>query len=383
MSDLSIWSDESFAKIVSLLACHTRRAYFVGGFVRDSLLGRDCSDIDIEVYDINPDKFDTLMRELGAIGVGKSFFVYRLGRFDISLPRTEQKTGVRHNDFAVSLTNDERTGAMRRDFTINALMCDIFTGEIRDYFGGLSDLEARILRVVNPATFVEDNLRLLRGIGFACRFGLDIEPATRAIMGALSLEHLSQSRITAELIKIFGSGDPAMALRLMLEFGVFEPIFGFSLTPEQAQICAQILREGQNFIKSPLFFLYIVLNIAAVDKKAALNRLNLGRIYRRIIREPFFLNPSDFDIMSVACEMPLNSWLGCYSKERIERAKALKIYESAFDHGVDAQNITGGGLKGEAIAREIQSQKRAAIERYLAAQISAQILAQNSNQNFS
>lgn len=106
-------------------------------------------DIDIEVYDIDENKFVNLMEKLGAKGVGKSFFVYKFGNFDISLPRTESKISSGHKGFSVALTNNEKTASKRRDFTINSIMRNIFTGEILDFYGGTSDLLARILRVVD------------------------------------------------------------------------------------------------------------------------------------------------------------------------------------------------------------------------------------------
>ena len=109
ITELKIYQNSDFIAIFELLKKHTKRAYFVGGFVRDHFLGRQTSDIDIEVYDINPQKFDELMSELGAQGVGKSYFVYKYKNFDISRPRTESKVGRGHKAFAVSLTNDEKT----------------------------------------------------------------------------------------------------------------------------------------------------------------------------------------------------------------------------------------------------------------------------------
>ena len=76
---------------ISWLAPFTKRAYLVGGSVRDLFLGQDLHDLDIEVYDIEPLAFDTLMQKMGAVGVGKSFFVYKLGNIDFSLPRVERR----------------------------------------------------------------------------------------------------------------------------------------------------------------------------------------------------------------------------------------------------------------------------------------------------
>ena len=111
----------------------TKRAYLVGGVVRDLLLNAPINDLDIEVYDINLNEFEKIMKSIGAVGVGKSFFVYKFGDIDVSLPRIETKVGDLHNSFEVSITQDERTASSRRDFTLNAMMINIFTGGFLDF----------------------------------------------------------------------------------------------------------------------------------------------------------------------------------------------------------------------------------------------------------
>src|SRR5690606_25094854 len=103
--------------------------------------------------------------------VGESFTVFKVAGLDVSLPRRESKTGRGHRAFRVegdphlSLAD----AARRRDFTINAMSRDPLTGELVDPFGGAADLEAGILRMVDPRTFAEDSLRVLRAVQFAAR----------------------------------------------------------------------------------------------------------------------------------------------------------------------------------------------------------------------
>ncbi|MDR2638238.1 MAG: CCA tRNA nucleotidyltransferase, partial [Helicobacteraceae bacterium] len=160
-----------FSRIKAAIEPLTKRAYFVGGATRDWLLKRDFNDIDIEIYDISPDRFDEVMKAIGAIGVGKSYFVYKLGAFDLSLPRSEQKTGRGHKAFGVAWENDPLKACRRRDFTINAIMIDIFSGERLDFYGGGRDLEAKMIRHIDDRAFAEDSLRVLRAARFAARLG--------------------------------------------------------------------------------------------------------------------------------------------------------------------------------------------------------------------
>ncbi|MCD8478201.1 MAG: hypothetical protein LRY68_10245 [Sulfurospirillum sp.] len=125
-----------FETAKTFLAPYTKRVYLVGGSVRDLYLNAPLHDLDIEVYDMAPDVFDDVMKRVGAVGVGKSFFVYRLGAIDFSLPRVERKSGVGHSAFEVEVCQDEKEASKRRDFSMNAMMVNIFTQELFDFWGG-------------------------------------------------------------------------------------------------------------------------------------------------------------------------------------------------------------------------------------------------------
>src|SRR5260221_14148982 len=169
------------------------RALIVGGWVRDRLLGRDSKDIDIEVFGIDADR---LRRMLGAFGrvetVGESFQVYKTGDIDVSLPRRESKSGRGHRGFDITGDPSMRLedAARRRDFTINAIAWDPLTNEYLDPFDGRVDLARRVLRVVDPKTFADDSLRVLRAVQFAARFNLTLEQDTREICRAIPLDDL-------------------------------------------------------------------------------------------------------------------------------------------------------------------------------------------------
>jgi tRNA nucleotidyltransferase (CCA-adding enzyme) len=147
------------------------------------------------------------MQNIGANAVGKSFFVYKYKNFDLSLPRSENKIGLKHNDFEVKLINDEFKACQRRDFTINSIMLNIFTFEILDFYGGISDIKSKTLRFINEKTFCEDSLRSLRAVQFAARFGFKIENQTKELIKSMDISHLSSSRISTELIKFFKSSN--------------------------------------------------------------------------------------------------------------------------------------------------------------------------------
>jgi tRNA nucleotidyltransferase (CCA-adding enzyme) len=207
------------------------RAYLVGGLVRDRLLGETgaARDQDLEVYGIDAAALRGLLEKFGKVNaVGEAFTVYKLDDIDVSLPRRDSKTGTGHRGFTVSgdptMTLEE--AARRRDFTINAMACDPLTGEVVDPHGGLGDLEAKRLRAVDPGTFVEDSLRVLRGMQFAARFEFSIDPATVALCRRIRLDDLPSERIWGEFEKLLlRSRRPSIGLRAGLDLGVLDQLF--------------------------------------------------------------------------------------------------------------------------------------------------------------
>jgi tRNA nucleotidyltransferase (CCA-adding enzyme) len=181
------------------------RALVVGGWVRDQLLGLTSKDIDLEVFGIPVAALRTLLERFGRVEtIGESFTVYKLGTIDVSLPRRESKVGRGHRGFLVegdpAMSVDD--ASRRRDFTINAISWDPLTGEYLDPRDGRSDLTARLLRVVDPATFADDSLRVLRAMQFMARFELTVTPDTLTICRAIPLGDLPSERIWGEFEKL-------------------------------------------------------------------------------------------------------------------------------------------------------------------------------------
>ena len=193
-------------RIAELAAAQGGRAYYVGGYVRDGLLHRENKDIDMEIHGLHPAQVEQLLDTLGQrMTIGESFGIYGLRGYhvDIALPRKEKLRGRGHRDFDVFVDPFIGTekAAKRRDFTINAMMQDILTGEILDHFGGRQDLAQGILRHVSRETFVEDPLRVLRGAQFAARFELKAAEETVALCSQMELCHLPRERILEEVKK--------------------------------------------------------------------------------------------------------------------------------------------------------------------------------------
>jgi tRNA nucleotidyltransferase (CCA-adding enzyme) len=181
------------------------RALIVGGWVRDRLLDLCSKDIDIEVYGIDAEALKALLGQFGRVDtVGESFTVYKVAGIDVSLPRRESKTGRGHKGFTVSgdPTLSVEEAFRRRDFTINAIGWDPLQGDYIDPYHGRKDLAARRLRAVDPTTFGDDSLRVLRAIQFAARFELAIDATTAALCRNIPLDDLPPERIWCEVEKL-------------------------------------------------------------------------------------------------------------------------------------------------------------------------------------
>lgn len=181
-------------------------AYFVGGYVRDSILDIPNKDIDIEIHGIKPEILKNILSELGDIQtIGNAFGIYNLKGYDldIALPRKERCIRTGHKDFEVYVDPyiGTHAAARRRDFTINALMKNILTGEIIDEFNGLNDLKNHIIRHVDSSTFREDSLRVLRACQFAARFNFKIASETINLCKTMDLSTMPKERIAGELSK--------------------------------------------------------------------------------------------------------------------------------------------------------------------------------------
>ncbi len=217
-------------KLAEIIKQNGGRAMLVGGCVRDELLNIEPKDYDVEVYGVEPQRLREILESFGKVdAVGEAFTVYKLGNdLDVSLPRREKKVGRGHKGFVVEGDSQMsfEEAAKRRDFTINAILKDILTGEIIDIYGGREDIKNKILRVVSKDTFVEDSLRVLRAAQFAVRFEFDIEPETVELCRRIDLTDLPKERIWGEFEKLLLKAQkPSIGLKWLYELNVVEQLF--------------------------------------------------------------------------------------------------------------------------------------------------------------
>lgn len=217
--------------IAARVAAAGGSAYLVGGCVRDALMGQASKDVDIEVHGIQPDQLRAILGELGEVlEKGASFGVLGLAHseLDIAMPRRESRTGARHKDFDVSVDPflSLREATMRRDFTINAMMRDLNTGELVDLWGGRADLEARVIRHVSDQTFADDPLRVFRAAQFAARFDAAIAPETERLCAGMDLTAISKERVFEELGKaLLKAEKPSVFFRVLARMDHLKEFF--------------------------------------------------------------------------------------------------------------------------------------------------------------
>jgi tRNA nucleotidyltransferase/poly(A) polymerase len=211
--------------------------YVVGGIVRDAFLGKESKDVDLIVDGLSVDGIIKILKPFGKASLeGESFSVVKFRPtgwegedYDIAVPRVDRKIGKGHKGFeivtdGVTVEDD----LLRRDFTINSMAVNVMTGELLDPFNGLRDIKKGVMRATDPNAFVEDPLRIVRGIQFASRFGFDIEPETMKLMQKNShlIKEITGERIHDEFMKILKKGgDTQKAVDLLHQTGADEALF--------------------------------------------------------------------------------------------------------------------------------------------------------------
>ena len=216
-------------EIIHALRRAGHQAWLVGGCVRDLLLGIPPKDFDV-VTDARPERIIELFPNSGLVGAHFGVVLVRRNgasvetatfRSDCDYADGRRPTGVRFE-------TDPRRDALRRDFTVNALMMDPDSGQVLDYAGGREDLTRRSIRAIGDpdARFREDHLRQLRAIRFAARLGFEIEPATFDAIrrNHAAIRRVSAERIRDELVRILTEGGARRGFEMLDATGLLQDV---------------------------------------------------------------------------------------------------------------------------------------------------------------
>ena len=211
--------------IAKIIEKNNGRLYFVGGYVRDKLLGITSHDIDFCVTNIDEQTFLNLFPQ--AIKTGKSFPVFRIENYEFAFARTETKNGTGHNGFSMFTNNVTiEEDLLRRDISINSIAMDVLTQEIIDPTNGVHDLKNKIIRA-NTKHFSEDALRSYRVARFAATLGFNVDESTINLMNSTrnELYLLSAERVFEELKKALSSDTPSIFFNTLRNANILDVHF--------------------------------------------------------------------------------------------------------------------------------------------------------------
>ena len=301
----------------------------VGGSVRDSLVGSESKDIDIEVHKTS---MNALIKHLKSSGynvneVGKQFGVLKvtghgLEETDISVPRKENKVGSGHKSFNTSFDPEMSIteAAERRDFTFNAIMYDHQNNVLIDPTGGKEDLENKVMRHVSDK-FTEDPLRVLRGAQFATRFNMSYHPDTAKISKQIRHEYndLSKERLREEWGKFLEKGkNPRSGIKALQDSGWDDMTTGLkeSLSSEHTQQSLERVTEQPKEYRA-------LLGSAAI-------MTNMEKKNREKFSTTSLMSKSDEKVAMALCDLQDSQWESTYDR---------KVAAKSFPKGVDFELV--------------------------------------------
>ncbi|MBS8224924.1 CCA tRNA nucleotidyltransferase [Vannielia litorea] len=230
--------------LCAALEAEGHAALFVGGCVRNTLLGAPVSDLDLAT-DAKPETVTVIAKKAGfraiPTGIEHGTVTVLAGDEPIEVTTFRRDVATDGRRATVAFSSEVAEDAARRDFTMNALYCDA-RGEVVDPLGGLPDLEARRLRFIGDpsARIAEDYLRILRFFRFTAWYadpahGIDAEGLAACAEGVEGLSKVSAERITAELMKLLAAPDPAPAVAAMAASGVLHQVLPGADAPALAR----------------------------------------------------------------------------------------------------------------------------------------------------
>lgn len=215
--------------ILDGLVAEGAQVFIVGGCVRDYLLQKEMKDFDIEVFHLTEQELENVLKRFGdCFTVGKSFGIMQSSYYpmaDFALPRKERKKGAGHQGFDIAIDSwlEVKEAMRRRDITINAIYYDYNRDGLVDEFNGIKDLQKGIIRVVDPISFGEDPLRVLRVAQFLSRLNFDVDDECldicRQMVSKHELDTLSKERIATEYNKLLMGKKPSKGLSFLSQIG--------------------------------------------------------------------------------------------------------------------------------------------------------------------
>ena len=249
---------EGMKALLAALEAKAGATRYVGGCVRDTLLGLPVSDVDLATRLTPEEVMERLAKaRIKAVptGIAHGTVTAVVAGKPVEVTTLRRDVATDGRRATIAYTDDWREDAARRDFTINALFADPASLEVHDYFDGEADLAARRVRFIgDPLTRIaEDHLRILRFFRFFARFGAgeaDSEALAACTARANDLMALSRERIADELTKLLALPAPVSAIRLMVERGILKPVLP-EIGPDGVQRLARLVEREEEAGAAP------------------------------------------------------------------------------------------------------------------------------------
>lgn len=305
-----------YAKITNMsiikINDNSNKLFYIGGVVRDELLGRESLDVDItyvgnaieycskfgEVVQVNPDfgtvkvampSHPSLCNTHSPIGTMDEVTV------DFASTRSESYPQKGHLPVVEKIGCSLKEDVMRRDFTINALAKSVTTGEIVDYVGGLEDLKNKKLRVLHDESFIDDPTRIIRGLKFATRFGFELEEHTKKLQDEYLANinyDMSYKRVKKELIETFSLNSQS-AFQKFIDQKIYKLV-----TPNDVEMQKVDVEKFINkYLADQLSSCPAAIWLVYVGILGDLSRLPLTKIEQKILDDvPKEVLKSDFEL---------------------------------------------------------------------------------------
>lgn len=299
-------------ELLTALGATEGGARFVGGAVRDTLLGHPVEDIDIATVH-RPEQVAARLAAAGIknvpTGLAHGTITAVLDGKPVEITTLRRDVATDGRRATIAFADDWKEDAARRDFTMNALYADPASGEVIDFFGGVEDLRAGRVRFIGHAAdrIAEDHLRILRYFRFLARFGggaADEEAFAACVAQANSLMALSRERIADELLKLLIAEDPAPVIRLMVDGGILLPVLPEITSDGITRLEALIGRETLAGVeRSALRRLCALLPADAQVGEAVAARLKLSNRARKRIALALSAAESPSDPYALAYRM--------------------------------------------------------------------------------
>lgn len=346
-----IRAHEGMAGLVAALGAGNAR--YVGGVVRDALLGVDAADVDLAT--VHPP--EEVMRRVQAAGLkavptglahGTVTAVLPSGPVEVTTLRRDVETNGRHA--IVAFTDRWQEDAARRDFTINALYADAETGAVFDWFGGLADLAAGRVRFIGDPykRIAEDHLRILRFFRFHARFGdaPDAAGLEACTARANDLMALSRERIAAELLKLLVAARAVAAVRLMVERGILKPVLPEIASDGVERLARLARREAEaGLAPDPIRRLAALLPADSAAGEAIGARLKLSNAQRK--RLALALAPAEGDARALAYRIGRE---GAIDRLLLGDGEVAEAWGALADWQPPRLPLTGGAIVARGIA---------------------------------